>query len=273
LSLFVVGRDLTNESVMLGPRRAVTFILAVAAPHFTAVQLELGGHNPAVVLPNADIDLTATALAEGMTKLNGQWCEAPGKILVARDLHDYFVHALIGRLGEMRVGHCLDDTTHIGPLAYHAHRQRLQHRVDYLVESGAEALTTAPIPDLGGWFFSSPTVIVGLPPEQSTDELFGPAVTVHAVASPEQAIAAAHGPQTGLAGFVFGRDVTAALDIAAQLPAGEIRINGCKLADLADGSEQTFWNNTGIGGHGPTDMVRFFQGRWTIGVDDPDPPI
>lgn len=50
-------------------------------------------------------------------------------------------------------------------------------------------------------------------------------------------------------------------------------MNGCKLADLANGSEQTFWNGAGIGGHGPTDMVRFFQGRQTVGVDDLSLPI
>lgn len=61
--------------------------------------------------------------------------------------------------------------------------------------------------------------------------------------------------------------------MAARIPAGEVRVNGCKLADLADGSEQSFWNNAGIGGHGPTDMVRFFQGRRTIGLDDPTLPI
>ena len=116
-------------------------------------------------------------------------------------------------------------------------------------------------------------MIVGLPAAASTRELFGPAVTVHAVSSTQEALDAAHGPETGLAGFVFGTDTGKALDVAARIPAGEIRVNGCNLADLADGSEQSFWNNAGIGGHGPTDMVRFFQGRRTIGVDDPSLPI
>jgi phenylacetaldehyde dehydrogenase len=76
-----------------------------------------------------------------------------------------------------------------------------------------------------------------------------------------------------LAGFVFGRDEETALSVAARIPAGEVRINGCHLADLADGSEQDFWNSAGYGGHGPTDMVRFFQGRRVIGVDDPTAAI
>jgi betaine-aldehyde dehydrogenase len=247
-------------------------VATAAAPHFTALQLELAGHNPVVVHPDADIPATAAALAEGMTKLNGQWCEAPGKVLVPDHLHDDLVEALLDELGRLRVGHCLDNATDVGPLAYSAHRDRLQHRVDELVRRGGKALTNSQSPDLNGWFFP-PTVIVGLPAEESERELFGPAVSVHAVHSVEDAVRAADGPETGLACFVFGGDLDAALGTAARLPAGEIRVNGCKLADLADGSEQSFWNNAGIGGHGPTDMVRFFQGRRTVGVDDPEFPV
>lgn len=273
-----VGAQLASD-----PRiRAISFtggaaagraVAVAAAPHFTALQLELGGHNPAVVLPDAGIAETAAALAEGMTKLNGQWCEAPGKVLVPETLHDDLVEGLLDALGELQVGHCLDESTDVGPLAHAAHRDHLAHRIDQLVQRGGKALTSNQLPNhLDGWFLA-PTVVVGLPADQSEHELFGPAVSIHPVASVQDAITAAAGPETGLAGFVFGRDPIAALDVAARLPAGEIRVNGCKLADLAAGSEQTFWNNAGVGGHGPTDMVRFFQGRRTIGVDDPEFPI
>jgi betaine-aldehyde dehydrogenase len=207
-----------------------------------------------------------------MTKLNGQWCEAPGKVLVPADKHDDLVDALLQHLDKQVVGHCLDEATDVGPLAYELHRTRLQGEVDRLVAAGGTRLVAGATPDLGGWFFA-PSVIVGLPPHASTHELFGPAISIHAVASTAEAIAAADGPETGLAGFVFGTDRQAALDVAALIPAGEVRVNGCKLADLADGSEQSFWYSAGIGGHGPTDMVRFFQGRRTIGVDDPSLPI
>jgi phenylacetaldehyde dehydrogenase len=247
-------------------------VAAAAAPHFSALQLELGGHNPALVLEDADIDLTARALVDGMTKLNGQWCEAPGKVLVAASRHDELVDALLLHLGKQTVGHCLDEATDVGPLAYELHRARLQSEVDRLVDAGGVRLTSGSVTELGGWFFA-PSVVVGLPAAASTHELFGPVVTVHAVTTVQEALEAADGPETGLAGFVFGSDTATAVDIASRIPAGEIRVNGCKLADLADGSEQSFWNNAGIGGHGPTDMVRFFQGRRTVGIDDPTLPI
>jgi phenylacetaldehyde dehydrogenase len=278
----VHGGAAVGSQLAADPRvRAISFtggapagraVAAAAAPHFTSLQLELGGHNPAVVLEDADIELTAAALVDGMTKLNGQWCEAPGKVLVPASKHDELVEALVRHLGEQTVGHCLDEETDVGPLAYELHRSRLQDEVDRLVEAGGTLLTAGSVPGLNGWFFA-PSVIVGLPAAASAHELFGPAITVHAVGSIDEALQAADGPETGLAGFVFGTDTDAALDVAARIPAGEIRVNGCKLADLADGSEQSFWNNAGIGGHGPTDMVRFFQGRRTIGIDDPTLPV
>lgn len=279
---FVHGAAELGGRLVADPRvRAISFtggaaggraVAQSAAPHFTALQLELGGHNPAIVLRDADIALTARALAGGMTKLNGQWCEAPGKILVHSEIHDALVDALLEELGSLHVGHAFDAGTDVGPLAHRAHLQHLTGRVDDLATAGGKPLTASAAPELGGWFFT-PTVIVGLRPEESQRELFGPAVSVHAVGSIGEALAAAEGPETGLAGFVFGPATEETLQVAARIPAGEIRINGCNLADLADGSEQSFWNNAGIGAHGPTDMVRFFQGRRTVGVDDPALPI
>jgi phenylacetaldehyde dehydrogenase len=272
-----VGRQVVSD-----PRiRAISFtggtaggraVASAAAPHFTALQLELGGHNPAVVLHDADVQATATALVEGMTKLNGQWCEAPGKILVHRDLHDDLVDALTAQIATLTVGHCMEDGTDVGPLAHESHLDHLRDRIRALEDVGARALAPSTLPDLGGWFLS-PTLVVAATAEQSTRELFGPVVSVHAMTDDQASVAASSGPEVGLAGFVFGTDLRAAVDAATRMPAGEVRINGCKLADLADGSEQSFWNNAGIGAHGPTDMVQFFQGRSTIGVDDPSLPI
>lgn len=247
-------------------------VAVAAAPNFTTVQLELGGHNPAVILDDADIELTAAALAEGMTKLNGQWCEAPGKVLVPEVLHDELVDALAARLGTLRVGHCLDKDTEMGPLAHAAHRNRLRGQIAHLVREGGREQTTADIPDLGGWFMS-PTLVTGLPATRSVHELFGPVVSVHGYAELSAALRDANGPETGLAGFVFGGDEDRALQVAARLTAGEIRVNGTKLADLADGSQQTFWGNAGVGGHGDEELIRLFQGRRTVGVDSPDLPI
>lgn len=268
----VVGDQRIRAISFTGGGAGGRAVAAAAAPHFTALQLELGGHNPAVVLADANVASTAASLVDGMTKLNGQWCEAPGKVLVNELIHDDLVDAILTELSKVRVNHCLAEGTDVGPLSHRSHRDHLLGRIDNLVQAGGSALSASELPPLAGWFMA-PTMVVGTAAGDSTAELFGPAISVHKMASDEDAIGAADGPETGLAGFVFGTDIDRAMDAASRIPAGEVRVNGCKLADLADGSEQSFWNAAGIGGHGPTDMVRFFQGRKTIGLDDPSLPI
>lgn len=278
----VHGAARVGAQVVGDPRiRAVSFtgggsggraVAAAVAPNFTPLQLELGGHNPAVVLEDADVAQTAAALAEGMTRLNGQWCEAPGKVLVHASLHDALVDALLDELSKLTIGHCLEGATDVGPLAHASHRDHFTARIDDVTGRGGIALTANDLPEPGGSFLP-PNLVVGNDATDSTGELFGPVVSVHSMTIDEEALTAAAGPETGLAGFIFGADTEHALSAAARIPAGEIRINGCKLLDLAVDSEQTFRNSAGIGGHEPTDMVRFFQGSQVVGVDDPTLPI
>ncbi len=247
-------------------------IARAAAEHFTALQLELGGNNPVIVRADADVDATAASLASGMLKLNGQWCEAPGRVLVARSRHDELVDALRDHLGRWRIGHHLDDDTQVGPLSHEAHRTRLQQQVDAIVATGGEALLAGDVPNLGGWFWS-PRLVVGADPGRCVDELFGPVVTVHAVDDDEAAVAAANDTPFGLAGYVFSTDLDAAHALGRRIRFGEVKINGTSVIDLTPTSTQSFWGLSGIGGHGNAEVFRFFTGSQIVGVDHTDVPI
>jgi hypothetical protein len=72
---------------------------------------------------------------------------------------------------------------------------------------------------------------------------------------------------------VFGADTERAIDVGSRLLAGEVRVNGAKLADLGEESAQSFWGPAGIGGHGPAESVRVFCGDRVVGVDSPDLPL
>jgi phenylacetaldehyde dehydrogenase len=93
---------------------------------------------------------------------------------------------------------------------------------------------------------------------------------VHSV---EEALSHANGPATGLDAYVFGGDETRAIDVASRIRAGEVRINGTFMSDLAGNSRQSFWGTSGIGGHGPQYGVRFFTGDRVVGVDRTDFPL
>lgn len=247
-------------------------IASAAAVNFSRLQLELSGNNPVIVRADADITTTACALARGMTKLNGQWCEAPGKVLVSRRLHDDLVEALLAELSKLRVGPSSAPGTELGPIAFAAHRARLQAQIDMLTRRGGAARVVFSDLPAQGWFLS-PTVVTGVAPEVAMAEIFGPVVSVHPVDDDTEALAlAALGPD-GLAGYVFGSDVEAALSVGEHLRAGEVKINGTSLLDLTVESHQSFWGTSGIGGHGYGEMLEFFRGSRIVGVDNPDAPI
>lgn len=247
-------------------------IARAGAEDFKVLQLELGGNNPVIVLDDADIDVTADGILEGLTKINGQWCEGPGKVLAPRALVEPLVEALTERISKLVVGHSLDETSQVGPISNQPHFATLQQRVEGLWELGATIHRPAQLPDLGG-LFMSPTVAVGADAEKATAELFGPLVSLHAVESTDEALRIANASPSGLDAYVFGTDTDRAIDVGARIIAGEVRVNGAKIADLGDDSAQSFWGPAGLGGHGPNESVRVFCGDRVVGVDSPDLPL
>ncbi|MFI9123514.1 aldehyde dehydrogenase family protein [Streptomyces bikiniensis] len=247
-------------------------IARAGAEDFKVLQLELGGNNPVLVLDDADVEVAADGIFEGMTKLNGQWCEGPGKVLAPRRLVGPLVEALAERISKVVVGHSLDEGAELGPISNAPHFATLQSRIEGLRALGATVHRPARLPELDG-FFLSPAVAAGADPAKATAELFGPLVSVHAVDSDEEALHVANAHPSGLDAYVFGGDTERAIDVGARVLAGEVRINGAKIADLGDDSAQSFWGPSGIGGHGPAESVRVFCGDRVVGVDAPDLPL
>lgn len=266
-----VGVALTTD-----PRiRAISFtgsvgtgraIARAAAEDFTAVQLELGGNNPVIVRPDADVESATAALADGIVKLNGQWCEGPGKVFVRDEMHDEFVDELLRHLGSYRVGPVLDPQSQVGPLSHEGHRRNLDAQVNRLVELGGRVRVADWAIDQDGWFWA-PRVVLDVDPLACVDELFGPVVTIHRVTSDEEAIGLANDSPYGLAGYVFGRDIPAAMAVGRAIRFGEVKINGTSLLDMSPESAQSFWRNSGVGGHGDKEAFEFFCGTQIVGVD------
>jgi betaine-aldehyde dehydrogenase len=240
-------------------------VALATAPRMAALQLELGGTNPAIVTADADIAASARALAAGATKLNGQWCEAPRRVFVAEGRHDELVDALEDALAEVHVGPARDARSQVGPLVSGAHRDRVQRQVEAL---GGEARVTAAVPD-GSGSFLSPTLVLGLPADSVREEIFGPVLSVHRVATDAEAVGAANANGDGLAGYVFCGDHERAFALGRALHCGEIRIGGTNLLDLAPDSTQSFWGSSGIGAHGGREVLEAFRGSRIVGEEDP----
>jgi phenylacetaldehyde dehydrogenase len=265
----LVADPRTKVISFTGGQEAGRQVASAASAHFKTMQLELGGNNPVIVCRDADPQLAASALAEGMTRLNGQWCEGPGRVFVSQELHDELLAHLLSELRSLRSGHSLDPNTTFGPLAYGRHRDHLTRQVDSLRERGGVVHQPMDIPPDG--YYMSPTVVTELDPHDATDELFGPIVTIHGTNSDDDSVELANHPASGLDAYVFGTDLDASLEIGVRIIAGEVRVNGMHLSDLGPDSGQTFWDSAGIGGHAPpAEMLELFRGYRVVGVDDPD---
>lgn len=245
-------------------------IAASAAPNFTRLRLELGSSNPAIVLADADLDVTANQLAKGFLKLSGQWCEAPRRVFVERSVLADTVGALENALGQETLGSSLDRSTTVGPVAFEDRRRELFEQRDALVAAGANLVEIGDAPEQG-WFIA-PTLIVGERLD-AKEELFGPLLTVQPFDDIDDAVDRANDAQVGLAGYVFSADEERGAAIGRRLIAGEVKINGTSVLDMSAESAQSFFGDSGIGGHGDDDLLDFFTGRQIVGVDAPNLPV
>jgi betaine-aldehyde dehydrogenase len=244
-------------------------LAAAAAQNLKALQLECGSNNPAIVRADADVEATAHALVAGFTKLNGQWCERPGTVVVAASLHDALLDSLLDHLMHLAPGPCLDAGTTFGPQGNRHQAQSVAGAVRRLEGHGAAAHVVFPEHASMGCF-SCPTIITGADPGDTIDEIFGPVLVVHPVADDSRALELAGTLNAGLAAYVFTTDIDAGVSLGRRVTAGEVKVNGASVLDLSPDSAQSFWAGSGIGGHGNADLLRFFTGSRIVGPDLPD---
>jgi acyl-CoA reductase-like NAD-dependent aldehyde dehydrogenase len=197
----------------------------VCARHMKRQLMELGGKGAAVVLEDADLDLTAAAISTVWTFYAGQICTAPTRVVVHRDVHDALVERLAGIAGGLSVGH--PTTADVGPVISAVQRERVEALVATGVEEGATLLVGGSRPDLDRGFFVAPTLFTGCSPDMAIvrEEFFGPVVVVLAADDEEQAVALANDSDYGLLDYVFSRDPARAHRVARRLQAGGVGVN------------------------------------------------
>lgn len=240
-------------------------VARACAHDFKPLQLELGGNNALVVLDDADLDLAAEGVAAGLTTLNGQWCRALGRLIVHEDRAADLLAAASERLAAVRIGHSLEPASQMGPLIHAGHRRLLAEAVNHLAELGGIVHQPTPLPDLPGYFFP-PTLVTGLTPDLTLEELFGPVAAVHTFRSDDEALALANQTPYGLGGYVFGRDEGRALAMARRLRTGDVKVNGVSLMSLHPLAPRPAWGLSGFGLEGAAETFQFFCGTTVVGV-------
>ncbi|MEP5763637.1 MAG: aldehyde dehydrogenase family protein [Halieaceae bacterium] len=227
-------------------------------------QLELGGNNPLVVLADANLDAAADGVVTALTTLNGQWCRALGRLLLHESVEAELLAKIAERMQGLRIGSSLDHESDMGPLVHQGHRQHVVEAVDRYEAMGARIERYGDLPELAGWFVQ-PSLVHGLNPTLTLDEIFGPVATVHTFADDEQAIVLANQTPFGLAAYVFGEE-THAWAVARRVRAGMTKINGVTMLNLNPQAPRPAWGLSGLGDEGTRETFEFFRGSRLIGT-------
>jgi succinate-semialdehyde dehydrogenase/glutarate-semialdehyde dehydrogenase len=194
--------------------------------------MELGGSDPFVVMPSADLEqAVSTAITARMIN-NGQSCIAAKRFIIHEKIYDEFLKRFLAGVSAIRVGDPMDEKTQLGPLATGAIRDGLDNQVKASVAAGARVLTGGKKLEGEGYFYA-PTVLADIPPgaPAAREELFGPVASVFKAKDLADAIRIANGTSFGLGASAWTRDAAERDAFIAEIESGMVFINGMVASD------------------------------------------
>ncbi|PYN57905.1 MAG: aldehyde dehydrogenase [Candidatus Rokuibacteriota bacterium] len=187
------------------------------------VTMELGSNAPVIVMPDADLDRVAAAVASTGYANAGQVCISTQRVLTASRVYDDFLSALRPKVSALKVGNQLDASVQIGPMIREKEAVRVDEWVREAVASGARVVTGGT--RQGAMY--APTIVADVKPDMriSCDELFGPAVAVSPFTDIDEAIALANDTNYGLAAGIFTENLEWAWKFAREVQSGNLHVN------------------------------------------------
>jgi len=217
---------------LTGSEGAGRSVATAAGKNLKKAVLELGGSDPFVVMPSADLEsAVATALTARMIN-NGQSCIAAKRFIIHEKIYDDFLKNFVARVSAMRIGDPMDEKTELGPLATGAIRDGLDEQVKKSVAAGARLATGGKKLDREGFYYA-PTVLTDIPPGSpaARDELFGPVASVFKAKDITDAIRFANGTTFGLGASAWTRDQRERDQFIAEIESGLLFFNGMVVSD------------------------------------------
>jgi len=228
----IVADDRVAAATLTGSEGAGRSIAAAAGKHIKKTVLELGGSDPFVVMPSANLDAAVKTAVTARTINNGQSCIAAKRFIVADPIFDAFTEKFVEGMRALVVGDPMDEQTNIGPLATAQIRDDLHDQVTRAKAAGARVLLGGKPRD-GRGFFYEPTVMTDVADDSPVfrEETFGPLAAVVRAKDLDQAIALANDSRFGLGAAAWTRDEKEVERFARELDAGTVFINGMVASD------------------------------------------
>ena len=231
----------SHENVSLvsftGGTSTGSIVAKSAASSFKKLSLELGGKNASIIFDDCNLENTVKGVVRSGFLNQGQVCLCGSRILVQEKIYDDFVEKFISEVESMKIGDPSDENTKLGALISPQHLSKIEEYIEIAKEEGGTILTGG-YPNLskeyenGNWI--SPTVIADLDVNSrcSTEEIFGPVVTIHKFTNEKEAIEIANNTRYGLAGSIWTNDLEKGNRVAESIHTGMIWINTWLHRDL-----------------------------------------
>lgn len=231
ISEFLIPHPFIRKISFTGSTPVGKQLAALAGLHMKRITMELGGHAPAIVFDDADLDVAAAMLSAAKFRNAGQVCVAPTRFLVQEKVYDAFIDKFKAKVDAIKVGDGMAEGTTMGPLANDRRVPALETLIQDAVEKGSELLTGGNRVGNKGYFLE-PTILTNVPvhARAMNEEPFGPLALISPFRDLEDAVTEANRLPFGLASYAVTRSTRTATVLAQSVESGMLTINHLGLA-------------------------------------------
>src|SRR6202163_1218610 len=258
ISSYLIPHPTIRKISFTGSTAVGKQLAMLAGQHMKRVTMELGGHAPAIVFADADVDTAVKILSANKFRNAGQVCVAPTRFMVQKPVYDEFVGKFVTSAKAIKVGDGLDDKTRMGPLAHSRRLDAMEAFVGDAVAKGAKLETGGRRIGNKGYFYE-PTVLTNVSREARimNEEPFGPVAVIGSFETFDEMVTEANRLPYGLAAYAYTRSEKTAAALGSAIETGMISINhhGLALPEVPFGGVK----DSGYGTEGGADALDAYQ--------------
>lgn len=226
ISEYLIPHPIVKKVTFTGSTQVGKQLMSLAGRYMKKVTMELGGHSPAIICEDANIETAANILVGTKFRNAGQICISPSRFLVHKKVYEKFLNFFVAKVRSIKVGNGLEDDIKMGPLIHERRLQTIEKLVKDAVDRGANIVTGGKRIGNKGYFFE-PTVLTEVSKDSKlmNEEPFGPLAPILSFDHLDDALDEANRLEYGLAAYVYTNNLKLAQELGSNIESGQISIN------------------------------------------------